>query len=108
MKLFKLGIASLAFIVVGSADAKLSFQDETAKPKTRKECVELAKEKLSDPIEMSTHASKELLQLIKDLETETDPDKRKELEAKKKEEMEKFLEKMGKLINVLCDRLIKQ
>ena len=56
---------------------------------------------------MSNFASKELLQLIKDLETETDPDKRKELEAEKKIEMEKFLEKMDGKANALCDRLFK-
>jgi hypothetical protein len=105
---FKLIAISFAFISAGTATATVNLQDEAPKPMTRKECVKQINEKFSDPtIEASTHASKELLQLIKDLETETDTDKRKVLEEKKKVEMVKFLEKIDMLVNKLCDRIIK-
>jgi uncharacterized protein Yka (UPF0111/DUF47 family) len=101
-------IASLAFVSVGSATAEISLQDEAQKPMTRKECVKTFNEKFSDPtVPGSTHPSKELLQLIKELETETDSDKRKVMEEKKKAEMAKFLERIDMLANKLCDRIIK-
>ncbi|MBC3806359.1 hypothetical protein H8K52_03230 [Undibacterium seohonense] len=103
----KLVIVSFIFVIGGTSVAKVSSQDEVPKPKTRKECVKMFKEKFSDPVDISAQASKELLQLIQDLETATDPDKRKLLEEKKKVEMVKFSENIDALANKLCDRLIK-
>jgi flagellar motor component MotA len=102
----RFAIVSFAFVAAGTATGTVSFQDEVQKPMTRKECVKQVNEKFSDPT-ASTHASKELLQMIKDLETETDTDKRKVLEEKKKVEMDKFWEKIDTMANKLCDRLIK-
>ena len=102
-----LAIAVFSLFILGSVSTSVKSQDEAEKPKTRKDCIKLFKDKFSDPIAMPNQAGKELLQLISDLETETDAEKRKLLEAKKKVEMEKFTEKIDKAGNTLCDRLFK-
>lgn len=105
---FKLVIVSFAFISLGTAAATANLQDEAQKPMTRKECVKQVNEKFSDLTNSEPPpGSKVLLEVIKDLEAETDPDKRKVLEEKKKVEMVKFLENIDMLAHKFCDRIIK-
>lgn len=106
--LLQLLIINFAVFGLEPATAIMSSQDEAMKPMTRKECVKKANEKFSDlTTEASIDANKELIQLIQELETETDPAKKKVLEEKKKVEMTKFLEKIDIKANKLCDRIIK-
>jgi hypothetical protein len=104
----KFAIASFAFIAAGAATATVSMQDEMPKSMTRKECVKQINERFGDLTSPEPPpGSKVLLQLIQDLEAETDTDKRKVLEEKKKVEMVKFLENIDMLANKFCDRIIK-
>lgn len=104
---FKLVTTIFVFILVGTATAEEYLQDEGASVVSRKDFIKKCNESFSDPIKVPKHASKELLRLIKDLDTETDPEKRKILEDNKKVEMEKYLEKIDKLCNKLSESMFK-
>lgn len=107
-QIFKLAIpCSILFLTGTFAARDVRAQGKMIAPTSKVEFVEKCKEISSDPIKFPKFATKELLQLLKALETETDPEVKKGLEGKKKVELDNFLEKTEQNCEKLFNKMFE-